>query len=132
MSTNDLHDNLGPGLLEEVAPGVFSYVQPDGTWFINNTGFIVGESGVLSIDTTSTELRNRAYIDAIASVTPNPVTLLVNTHHHLAQSIMKGVPEGLNQDLGDWLSWSASGWPRAAVTSRDQRSARRMLMRACV
>ena len=29
---------------------------------------------------------------------------LVNTHHHLAQSIMKGVPEGLNQDLGDWLS----------------------------
>ncbi|WP_323750224.1 amidohydrolase family protein [Marinobacter sp.] len=29
---------------------------------------------------------------------------LVNTHHHLAQSIMKGVPEGLNQDLGAWLS----------------------------
>ncbi|MEO9585905.1 MULTISPECIES: amidohydrolase family protein [Marinobacter] len=29
---------------------------------------------------------------------------LVNTHHHLAQSIMKGVPEGLNQDLGGWLS----------------------------
>ncbi|MEH6563756.1 MAG: amidohydrolase family protein [Halopseudomonas sp.] len=29
---------------------------------------------------------------------------LVNTHHHLAQSIMKGVPEGLNQNLGDWLS----------------------------
>lgn len=29
---------------------------------------------------------------------------LVNTHHHLAQSIMKGVPEGLNQDLGEWLS----------------------------
>jgi len=82
MSTNHLHDNLGPGLLEEVAPGVFSYVQPDGTWFINNTGFIVGKSAVISIDTTSTELRNRAYIDAIASVTPHPVTLLVNTHHH--------------------------------------------------
>ena len=82
MSTNHLHDNLGPGLLEEVATGVFSYVQPDGTWFINNTGFIVGESGVISIDTTSTERRNRAYIDAIASVTSNPVTLLVNTHHH--------------------------------------------------
>jgi len=29
---------------------------------------------------------------------------LVNTHHHLAQSIMKGVPEGLNQNLGEWLS----------------------------
>lgn len=82
MSTNHLHDHLGPGLLNEVAPDVFSYVQPDGTWFINNTGFIVGTNGVVSIDTTSTELRNRAYIAAIASVTPNPITLLVNTHHH--------------------------------------------------
>ena len=82
MSSNHLHEKLGPGLLEEVAPQVFSYVQPDGTWFINNTGFIVGNSAVASIDTTSTELRNRAYMAAIASVTPNPVTLLVNTHHH--------------------------------------------------
>ena len=82
MSSNHLHGNLGPGLLEEVAPQVFSYVQPDGTWFINNTGFIVGETAVVSIDTTSTELRNRAYLDAIQSVTTNPVTVLVNTHHH--------------------------------------------------
>ncbi|MGP9822382.1 amidohydrolase family protein [Salinarimonas sp. NSM] len=29
---------------------------------------------------------------------------LVNTHHHLFQSILKGVPAGINQDLGDWLS----------------------------
>ena len=82
MSSNHLHGNLGPGLLQEVAPKVFSYVQPDGTWFINNTGFVVGENAVVSIDTTSTELRNRAYLDAIASVTDLPVTLLINTHHH--------------------------------------------------
>lgn len=29
---------------------------------------------------------------------------LVNTHHHLAQSILKGIPEGLNQGLGEWLA----------------------------
>ncbi|MCK7596811.1 amidohydrolase family protein [Microbulbifer sp. CAU 1566] len=29
---------------------------------------------------------------------------LVNTHHHLAQSVLKGVPEGLNQGLGEWLA----------------------------
>lgn len=28
----------------------------------------------------------------------------VNTHHHLAQSILKGVPAGLNQGLGEWLA----------------------------
>lgn len=76
------HDELGPSLLEEVAAGVYSYVQPDGTWFINNTGFIVGNDAVISIDATSTERRTKAYLSAIASVTPHPVTMLVNTHHH--------------------------------------------------
>lgn len=28
---------------------------------------------------------------------------LINTHHHLAQSGLKGIPQGLNSDLGDWL-----------------------------
>ena len=28
----------------------------------------------------------------------------VNTHHHLAQSVLKGIPAGLNQPLGDWLA----------------------------
>lgn len=28
----------------------------------------------------------------------------VNTHHHLAQSILKGIPQGLNQGLGEWLA----------------------------
>ncbi len=69
-------------LLEEVAPGVYSYVQPDGTWFINNMGFIVGEDSVISIDATSTQRRTQAYLNAIASVTDLPVSVLVNTHHH--------------------------------------------------
>ena len=38
---------------------------------------------------------------------------LVNTHHHLAQSVLKGVPEGLNQALGDWLgSVPYRFWPK--------------------
>ena len=28
---------------------------------------------------------------------------LVNTHHHLVQSILKGVPAALQSDLNDWL-----------------------------
>lgn len=28
----------------------------------------------------------------------------INTHHHLAQSVLKGVPEGLNKGLGEWLA----------------------------
>ena len=76
------HDELGPPRVEEVSEGLFAYIQPDGSWFINNTGFLVGRSGVVSIDTCSTEARTRAYLEAIRAVTDRPVRTLVNTHHH--------------------------------------------------
>ena len=32
------HDaELDPPRVQEVSDGVFAYIQPDGTWFINNT-----------------------------------------------------------------------------------------------
>ena len=68
--------------VQEVSPGVYAYVQPDGTWWINNTGFLLGPQGVISIDTCSTQRRTRAYLRAIESVTPAPVRAVVNTHHH--------------------------------------------------
>jgi cyclase len=72
----------GPPEVQEVSPGVYAYVQPDGTWFINNTGFLVGPQGVISIDSCSTERRTRAYQRAIATVTHAAVRAVVNTHHH--------------------------------------------------
>jgi cyclase len=69
--------------LSEVAPGVLAYVQPDGSWMLNNTGAIVGRSGVLLIDTTSTEARNRALLAAVGERTGGlPVRAAINTHHH--------------------------------------------------
>jgi cyclase len=68
--------------VQEVSAGVYAYIQPDGTWWINNTGFLVGPQTVISIDTCSTRRRTQAYADAIAAVTPAPVRAVVNTHHH--------------------------------------------------
>jgi cyclase len=73
---------LGPARTEEVSPGVFAYVQPDGSWWINNTGFLVGSDAVAAVDSSSTESRTRAFREAVSRVTPQPVTTLVNTHHH--------------------------------------------------
>ncbi|MEO6703759.1 MAG: MBL fold metallo-hydrolase [Jatrophihabitantaceae bacterium] len=72
----------GPAELVEVADRVFSYLQPDGSWWINNTGFVVGSRSVVSIDSCATHARTRAYLQRIASVTPAPVSTLINTHHH--------------------------------------------------
>ena len=73
---------LPPPETIEVADGVFAYVQPDGSWWINNTGFLVGSDAVTAIDASSTERRTRGFLDAIARVTPRPVRTLLNTHHH--------------------------------------------------
>ena len=72
----------GPATLQEVSDGIYAYLQPDGSWYLNNTGFLVTRTGVISIDATSTERRTRAYLEAITRVTSAPVRTLVNTHHH--------------------------------------------------
>ncbi|UOR01883.1 MBL fold metallo-hydrolase [Leucobacter allii] len=68
--------------LQEVAGGVWAYVQPDGGWMVNNMGLIAGADGATSIDATSTEPRMRAYLAAVARTTPAPVRRLVLTHAH--------------------------------------------------
>ncbi|HEX4657422.1 MAG TPA: MBL fold metallo-hydrolase [Streptosporangiaceae bacterium] len=74
--------SIADARLEEVSDGIYAYIQPDGSWWINNTGFLVGRRGVVSIDACSTERRTRAYLGSITSVTDQPVRTLINTHHH--------------------------------------------------
>jgi cyclase len=76
------HGELDPPRVEEVSENVFAYIQPDGTWWINNTGFLASSDGVVAIDTCATERRTRAFLDAVGKVTSAPLRLLVNTHHH--------------------------------------------------
>jgi cyclase len=82
MDTQDRTGAAAAARAVAVSEDIYAYVQPDGGWYISNTGFIVGRRGVISIDTCSTQRRTRAYLDAIASVTRQPVRTLVNTHHH--------------------------------------------------
>jgi len=108
--------SLPPSRLEEVSDGVFAYIQPDGSWWINNTGFLVGTRGVISIDACSTVRRTRAYLDAIQSVTSQPVRTLINTHHHgdhtFGNFLFPGATivghEGTRAGILDW------GQPRSA------------------
>lgn len=76
------HADLGPPQLEEIDKGVYAYIQPDGTWWINNTGFITAPDGVIAVDTCATERRTRAFLETVASVSNNPLRIVVNTHHH--------------------------------------------------
>jgi cyclase len=66
----------------ELGTDVYAYVQPDGTWMVNNAGFVVGQSGVVTIDALSTEARTRAYREAIANASGEAVHTVVQTHSH--------------------------------------------------
>ena len=63
---------------------MFAYIQPDGGWWINNTGFVLGQHTVLCIDSCATERRTRAFLAAIDAVREGRpgVRMLVNTHQH--------------------------------------------------
>jgi cyclase len=71
-----------PPQVKEVSPGIFAYVQLDGSWGLNNPAFLVGRKAVTLVDTTFTEARGRALRRAIEGVTDRPVRTLLNTHHH--------------------------------------------------
>lgn len=84
MSSNaDSGAQLAPPRVEEVSAGVYAYIQPDGTWWINNAGFVVGADRVAAVDACATEARTRRFLASIAATSGGlPVRTLVNTHHH--------------------------------------------------
>lgn len=94
------------GYLIQNAAGIFSTAAP-GSTDLRISGNTITEIGT---GLRPAEDQPEETIDARGCVVwPG----LVNTHHHLAQSLLKGVPAGLNQDLGDWLSSVPYRfWPR--------------------
>jgi cyclase len=74
--------NDEPAMLA-VANGIFAWVQPDGSWWINNAGVVATPDGVILIDTCATERRTRALLGAVSHVTNGAsITVAVNTHQH--------------------------------------------------
>jgi len=77
---------LRPGEPHVLAPGVYMLPGTGGAadeqnlGRIGNSGFIVGESGVLVIDTGTSYLHGQALLAAIAGVTDKPVRLALVTH----------------------------------------------------
>ena len=96
------------GEVRGVCEDVYAYLQPDGSWYLNNTGFLVSDAGVISVDATSTERRTRAYLDAIKAVTEKPVRTLVNTHHHGDHTHGNYLMSGTARGRRWWRRWPGS------------------------
>jgi cyclase len=80
---HDADPTVSSARLEEIVDGVHAWVQPDGSWWLNNAGAITGGDGTLVVDTCATEERTRRFLDALAVATGGePVRFAVNTHEH--------------------------------------------------
>ncbi|MCU1470886.1 MAG: ccrA [Glaciihabitans sp.] len=73
---------LGAATMQEVASGIYAYVQPDGGWCLNNAGLILGGDQAVLVDTVATERRARALAKVVGELVPDGPDYLVNTHFH--------------------------------------------------
>ncbi|CAG9266671.1 MBL fold metallo-hydrolase [Paraburkholderia unamae] len=89
--------------LVELADRVYGFVSD----FDPNCGFIVGDDGVLVIDTRATPTLARELRDAIASVTDKPVKYVFLTHYHavrvLGASVFDGATVISSAGTLDWI-----------------------------
>jgi len=72
--------------LVQVADGVFAAIAKPGGLASGNAGFIVGDGGVLVVDTFLTPLAAEELIQEIQARTPQPILYAVNSHYHLDHS----------------------------------------------
>lgn len=71
-----------PFTLKQVGPGVFAAIDRDGKAG-SDSGFVIGEDGVLVIDSFQHPEAAQALLAEIRKLTPLPVRWVVNTHYHL-------------------------------------------------
>ncbi|MBJ7537494.1 amidohydrolase family protein [Marinomonas transparens] len=81
-----------PQYLIRKAQAVFGYSSTQDIRFKNGVITDIGESLTVHADDVQIDASNCVLYPGF-----------INTHHHLAQSILKGIPAGLNQGLGEWL-----------------------------
>lgn len=97
-----------------IAEGVYSFVgeladfNPSNGGNIVNTGFIVGTEGVVVIDTGPSRRYGEQMRAAIARITPKPIALVINTHHHpdhfLGNQAFAGTPIGALAETGKGIA----------------------------
>jgi cyclase len=69
-------------VLQEVADGVFAYVQPYGGWCVNNAGVLASGNAVALVDTAATESRARRLREHVVSDGRPAPFAVINTHSH--------------------------------------------------
>jgi glyoxylase-like metal-dependent hydrolase (beta-lactamase superfamily II) len=94
--------------LVKVAEGVFAATAKSGGVASGNAGFVVGDGGVLVVDTFLTPLGIEELLREIDNQTKQPIKFAVNTHYHLdhtgGNQVLreKGIPIIAHDNVAQW------------------------------
>jgi cyclase len=72
-----------PFVLEQVGPGVYAAIDGAEHKSGSNAGFVIGDDGVLVVDSFFNPDSTRALVAEIHRLTPKPIRYVVNTHYHV-------------------------------------------------
>lgn len=119
--------------IERVADGVYVIIHENATdeWPHGNTGVIVGDDGVLVIDSGYLPSRARADIALIRTVTTKPVRYLVMTHWHFDHNngnvayrdAFPGLHIVSERQTARWIDLNATYWSRMSSAPASSRRA---------
>jgi glyoxylase-like metal-dependent hydrolase (beta-lactamase superfamily II) len=71
-----------PFVLKQIGPGVYAAIDGPEHEAGSNSGFVIGDDGVLVVDAFFTTDAARALVGEIHRLTPRPIRYVVNTHYH--------------------------------------------------
>jgi cyclase len=71
-----------PFVLKEIGPGVYAAIDGPDHKAGSNAGFVIGDDGVLVVDSFFNVDAAKALVAEIHRLTPKPIRYVVNTHYH--------------------------------------------------
>jgi cyclase len=66
--------------VQKIGPDLYAYISENDS--SSNSTFLIGDKGILVVDTGLNEQEGRKLLDEIRKVSPLPVRWIVNTHYH--------------------------------------------------
>jgi glyoxylase-like metal-dependent hydrolase (beta-lactamase superfamily II) len=95
--------------VKKIGEGVYAAISPDRSKAGSNAGFVVGDDGVLVVDSFISPDAAKELLDEIRKVTDLPIRYVVNTHYHLdhtgGNAVFKqeGATIVAQRNVRDWL-----------------------------
>lgn len=117
--------------VQQLAQGAFVIIHDDATdeWPHGNTGVVVGDDGVLVVDSTYLPSRARADIALIRQLTDRPVRYLVITHWHFDhnngtvayQEAYPALTVVSERETARFIDLNSTWWSRMSTASGSDR-----------